>query len=250
MTTRFLTLKCFVQVELWMNTKSQIMTDKSYLGRTNIQQVIQKHKTFEAELAANKKRLENAVLQGKHLVQDGHFASITIEKRIDGMQKMWNDLNLSCEERGVELHQISAKKAFDWFVEDFQEWISSFEKMLSSEDVGHDLNSVNILMKKQNLLETDIAAHGEKVQEISLKVQEFMETDHLQKHEIQKIGDEVIERYSRKVAKRFYWRLHPTILTPDENMFCWRIKFCFDNRIRQFLQSHLENFVGRLDVPT
>lgn len=177
-----------------MKEKSQIATDSSYLERTNLQQIIQKHKTFEAELAANKKRLEDAVLEGKSLVQDGHFASITVEKRVEEMQRAWNALSASCEDRRVKLQQASEKRAFNWSIEDFLEWINNVEKVLSSEDLGQDLNSVNILIKKQNLLEADIVAHGERVNEITRKVNEFTETNHFQKDEIRRKADEVIER--------------------------------------------------------
>ena len=181
-----------------MKEKSQVVMDSSHQERTNLQQIIQKHKTFEAELAANKKRLEDAVLQGKSLVQDGHFASITVEKRIEEMQSVWNALNASCEDRGLKLQQASEKRAFDWSVEDFEEWISNVEKALTSEDLGQNLNQVNTLIKKHSLLEADIVTHSERVNEITRKVEEFMETDHFQKDEIRQRANEVIERYNFK----------------------------------------------------
>jgi chromosome segregation and condensation protein ScpB len=165
------------------------------LERSNLQQILQKHNTLESELSTNTRRVEDAALQGKTLVQDKHFASITIEKTIDDIQKSWNELIEKAKDRGVKLQQASEKKVFDWSVEDFIEWLSNVEKALTSEDLGHDLNSVNSLIKKQGLLEADIVAHRERLTEISRRVGEFEDTNHFQLDEIRQRADEVTKRY-------------------------------------------------------
>jgi chromosome segregation and condensation protein ScpB len=165
------------------------------LERSNLQQILQKHNTLESELSANTRRVEDAALQGKTLVQDKHFASITIEKTIDDIQKSWNELIDKAKDRGVKLQQASEKKVFDWSVEDFIEWLANVEKALTSEDLGRDLNSVNSLIKKQGLLEADIVAHRERLTEISRRVGEFEDTNHFQLDEIRQRADEVTKRY-------------------------------------------------------
>ena len=165
------------------------------MERSNLQQILQKHNTLESELSTNTRRVEDAALQGKTLVQDKHFASITIEKTIDDIQKSWNELIEKAKDRGVKLQQASEKKVFDWSVEDFIEWLSNVEKALTSEDLGHDLNSVNSLIKKQGLLEADIVAHRERLTEISRRVGEFEDTNHFQLDEIRQRADEVTKRY-------------------------------------------------------
>jgi tetrahydromethanopterin S-methyltransferase subunit G len=178
-----------------MKEKFQVANDTSYLERSNLQQILQKHNSLESELSANTRRVEHAVLQGKTLVQDRHFASITVEKTIDEIQRSWNELNEKAKDRGVKLHQASEKKAFDWSIEDFIEWLLNVEKALTSEDFGQDLNSVNSLIKKQGLLEADIVAHRERLNEISRRVEEFEETNHFQLDEIRQKADEITKRY-------------------------------------------------------
>ena len=60
---------------------------------------------------------------------------------------------------------------------------------------GQDLNSVNSLIKKQGLLEADIVAHRERLNEISRRVEEFEETNHFQLDEIRQKADEITKRY-------------------------------------------------------
>lgn len=42
----------------WINQKHQVATDESYQDSTNLQGKIHKHQAFEAELAANKRRVD------------------------------------------------------------------------------------------------------------------------------------------------------------------------------------------------
>ena len=178
-----------------MKDKLQVANDTSYLERSNLQQILQQHNTLESELSANTRRAEDAALQGKTLVQDRHFASITIEKTVDEIQKSWNELNEKTKDKGIKLHQASEKKVFDWSIEDFIEWLSNVEKALTSEDLGHDLNSVNSLIKKQGLLDADIVARRERLVEISRRVVEFEDANHFQLGEIRQMADEVTKRY-------------------------------------------------------
>lgn len=47
-----------LQVLGWVAEKMQIATDESYRDTSNLGGKIQKHQAFEAELAANKRRVE------------------------------------------------------------------------------------------------------------------------------------------------------------------------------------------------
>ncbi len=48
------------KVQGWIREKMQIATDESYRDPTNLQGKIQKHQAFEAELVANKRRMDAA----------------------------------------------------------------------------------------------------------------------------------------------------------------------------------------------
>lgn len=172
----------------------QLASDTSYFERTNLQQILQNHNTLESELSSNSRRVEDAVLQGRTLVQEKNFASRKIEQTINAIQNSWSHLNETAKDRGRKLHQASEKKGFDWSIEDFLEWLSNVEKALASEDLGQDLKSVNSLIKKQSLLEADVLAHRERLNDISRRVQKFKEIDHFQLDEITQKANEVTKR--------------------------------------------------------
>lgn len=45
-------------MSVWINEKMKVAGDESYRDPTNLQSKLQKHSTFEAELLANKGRLD------------------------------------------------------------------------------------------------------------------------------------------------------------------------------------------------
>ena len=49
------------QVSGWINEKLQLALDESYRDPTNLQAKLQKHQAFEAELAANRNRVDAVV---------------------------------------------------------------------------------------------------------------------------------------------------------------------------------------------
>ena len=56
MITRF---AFFFQAEGWISEKVQTASDESYRDPTNLQSKLQKHQAFEAELSANKGRVDS-----------------------------------------------------------------------------------------------------------------------------------------------------------------------------------------------
>lgn len=55
-------------------------------------------------------------------------------------------------------------------LQDLEFWLGEVEILLRSEDYGKDLASIENLLKKQQLLEADVAAHVERVEEMNKQV--------------------------------------------------------------------------------
>lgn len=59
---------------------------------TNLQGKTQKHQAFEAELNANRSRLEAVDASGQQLISENHYASELIQKRLDELHELWRYL--------------------------------------------------------------------------------------------------------------------------------------------------------------
>ena len=79
-------------IKTWVNEKTQVALDKSYYNLSNLQNKIQKHAVFEAEVAANKSHLMAINTKGEELCSTGHYASQEIASQLKNLNREWTYL--------------------------------------------------------------------------------------------------------------------------------------------------------------
>ncbi len=63
--------------------------DESYRELTNLQAKMQKHQAFEAEVMANRNRVDAVVSEGEGLCEEDHYQTGEIKKRMGELEKNW-----------------------------------------------------------------------------------------------------------------------------------------------------------------
>lgn len=76
----------------WINEKIQVASDESYRDPTNLLSKIQKQAAFEAELSANKGRVDAVMAEGEILIGNGHYASYEIQNLLQELEMHWRQL--------------------------------------------------------------------------------------------------------------------------------------------------------------
>ncbi|XP_048733527.1 spectrin alpha chain, non-erythrocytic 1-like isoform X2 [Ostrea edulis] len=188
-------LRNLYEVTGWINEKLQVALDESYRDPTNLQAKLQKHQAFEAEVTANRNRVDAVVEEGKGLVDNDHYAKTDIQKRIEELELSWEALMAASAEKKDRLQDAYQALMYNRVVDDLMSWMDDVESQLMSEDHGKDLYSVNKLLKKHQLLEQDIANHKEKVQDVQDAAHVFKEAKHFMNKELQARAKVVQEKY-------------------------------------------------------
>ena len=85
-------LRKVYDIKAWVKEKTQVALDESYLELANLQNKIQKQAGFEAEVTANRSRLEAVNLEGDELCSRSHFASQEIAGQLEELGKEWQHL--------------------------------------------------------------------------------------------------------------------------------------------------------------
>ncbi|XP_055880886.1 spectrin beta chain, non-erythrocytic 2-like isoform X3 [Biomphalaria glabrata] len=189
-------LRNLYEVSAWINEKLQVALDESYRDPTNLQAKLQKHSAFEAELSANRNRVDAVSEEGKGLVEAKHYAKLDIQKRLEELELSWQALIAASADKKDRLQDAYQALLFNRVVSDLSVWIDEVENQLMSEDHGKDLSSVNSLLNKHQQLEQDIASHKEKVTDILDAAQVFKEAKHFMNKELQASAREISERYN------------------------------------------------------
>ena len=125
--------------------------DESYRDPTNLQAKLQKHQAFEAEVMANRNRVDAVVSEGEGLMTEQHFQSEDIKKHLDELETSWQGLISASTEKKDRLVDAHQALMFNRIVDDLLSWMDEVENQLMSEDHGKDLASVKNLLKKHQV---------------------------------------------------------------------------------------------------
>ncbi|XP_034253991.1 spectrin beta chain, non-erythrocytic 1 isoform X5 [Thrips palmi] len=188
-------LRNMYEVEAWLTQKHQVASDESYRDPTNLQSKIQRHAAFESELTANRARVNGVTAEGEGLIGAGHFASMEIRNRLDELDAEWRRLQDASILKRERLSDAYQALLFSRTLEEVETWMDDVEGQLASEDHGKDLVSVQNLLKRHTLLESDVLGHGETCEQVKDTAGSFERSNHFMKEEIQERAAAAIKRY-------------------------------------------------------
>lgn len=86
-----------------------------------------------------------------------------VKARIASITEQWEFLTQKTTEKTLKLKEANKQRTYVAAVKDLDFWLGEVESLLTSEDSGKDLASVQNLMKKHQLVEADISAHEERI---------------------------------------------------------------------------------------
>uniref|UniRef100_A0A665WIH7 Spectrin alpha chain, non-erythrocytic 1 n=1 Tax=Echeneis naucrates TaxID=173247 RepID=A0A665WIH7_ECHNA len=185
------------ELEKWIQEKLQIASDENYKDPSNLQGKLQKHQAFEAEVQANAGAIIKLEDTGNLMITEGHFASETIRTRLEELHRLWELLLLRTKEKGMRLLQAQKLVQYLRECEDALDWISDKEAMATSEELGQDLEHVELLQKKFEEFQTDLAAHEERVNEVNQLAAKLIQETHPEAELILRKQEEVNDAWQR-----------------------------------------------------
>uniref|UniRef100_H3CBT9 Spectrin alpha chain, non-erythrocytic 1 n=1 Tax=Tetraodon nigroviridis TaxID=99883 RepID=H3CBT9_TETNG len=185
------------ELEKWIQEKLQIASDENYKDPSNLQGKLQKHQAFEAEVQANAGTIIKLDETGNLMISEGHFASETIRSRLEELHRLWDLLLQKTKEKGLRLLQAQKLVQYLRECEDALDWISDKEAMATSEELGQDLEHVELLQKKFEEFQTDLAAHEERVNEVNQLAAKLIQESHPEVELIVRKQDEVNAAWQR-----------------------------------------------------
>ena len=74
-----------------------------------------------------------------------------IQPRLDELARQWKDLEETTAAKGEKLFDANRHVLYEQSCDDIDGWINEIESQIITDDVGHDLTTVNLLVQKQNV---------------------------------------------------------------------------------------------------
>uniref|UniRef100_A0AAY4AXZ3 Spectrin beta chain n=1 Tax=Denticeps clupeoides TaxID=299321 RepID=A0AAY4AXZ3_9TELE len=154
------------ELSLWINEKMLTAQDMSYDEARNLHSKWLKHQAFMAELQSNKEWLDKIEKEGKQLVSEKPETESVVKEKLAALQQMWTELESTTQTKAQCLFDANKAELFTQSCADLDKWLGGLEGQIQSDDYGKDLTSVSILLKKQQLLESQVEVRQREVVEL------------------------------------------------------------------------------------
>lgn len=117
--------------------------------------------------------------------------------RMNSITDQWVYLTQKTTEKSLKLKEANKQRTYIAAVKDLDFWLGEVESLLTSEDSGKDLASVQNLMKKHQLVEADIQAHEDRIKDMNDQADSLIESGQFDTANIQEKRQSINERYER-----------------------------------------------------
>lgn len=182
--------------KFWIVEKLKISLDENFSDLTNLTEKVAQHENFQKEISANKDRIEEITAKGNELVQDKHYAMEDIESKTNDINTLWKQLANAIENKKSKLSDATQEQAYNRSVEDIEFWLNEVEQQIAIEDYGKDLNSVNNLLKRQGIIESELVNQQNNVNKILSQSNLFNENQHFHKNNINAKKAALLKRFN------------------------------------------------------
>ncbi|KAM6906875.1 spectrin family protein isoform 1-T1 [Xenentodon cancila] len=152
------------ELTLWINEKMLTAQDMSYDEARNLHSKWQKHQAFMAELASNKDWLDKIDKEGQALVAEKPELKPVVQQTLEDLQRQWEELESTTRTKAQCLFDANRAELFTQSCSALDVWLKNIESQLHSDDYGKDLTSVNILLKKHQMVEHQMEVREKEVQ--------------------------------------------------------------------------------------
>ncbi|XP_042865885.1 spectrin beta chain, non-erythrocytic 5-like isoform X7 [Penaeus japonicus] len=155
------------EVGEWLNDQMAIAASEDY-GRDveHVEILIQKFESFLTALNVNEEKLVIIKEKAKVLIDEGHPEPSKIQEKVDELQQLWDDLKELSNARQEALAGAKQVHVFDRNADETISWIAEKDAFISSEDYGHDLETIQGLARRHQGFERDLAAVKEQVESV------------------------------------------------------------------------------------
>ena len=187
----------------WIKTKEQHATIQDVSDDLEQVEVMQKKfDDFQADLKANEVRLAEMNEIAMQLVSLGQTeAAMKIQAQLEDLNQKWTKLQEVTTEQASAFEKAHEVQMFHRDVDETRDWISEKDEALNNEDLGKDLRSVQALQRKHEGLERDLAALGDKINQLDDKASKLMHTHRDSSEVIYEKQKEINEEWTHLNAK-------------------------------------------------
>ncbi|KAK2552536.1 Spectrin beta chain [Acropora cervicornis] len=184
----------------WLNERLLIASEETYRDLSNIQGKVKKHKTFEAEIQANKERLDNICESGNNIAEEKPENRPEIDDRLEKLNIKWKELSDASKQKGTKLGDAQKQEEFNSGVKNIQEWFTEIEQTAVVHEKAVDLTTATRLYQKHKMMEKEIETRRQRMQELNSQAQDLVDAGHFDPNAVEETRIVMEERVDAMAA--------------------------------------------------
>ncbi|XP_035773610.1 spectrin beta chain, non-erythrocytic 1-like isoform X2 [Anopheles albimanus] len=185
-------------IELQMTTagSEEYGTDVEHVEQLTVQ-----FESFVSNLNSNEARVMASIAKGESLLSEGNPNRDTIKAKRDETKQLWDELKDLVLARQEALAGARQVHVFDRTADETIAWIHEKIAAVLSEDYGHDLETIQSLVRTHEAYEAELIAIKEQLESVVSEAQKLADTYPDAKEHIEVKRDETIEVWSELKEK-------------------------------------------------
>lgn len=190
------------EVHEWINDQMAVTASEEYGEDVeHVEQLITTFESFVSNLTANENRLSSAITKGESLLAENSPHKEVIKKKVDETKQLWEELKDLVSARQEALAGAKQVHVYDRRADETISWINEKEANLLSEDYGQDLETIQALVRKHEVFNTELAAVKEQVESVTEEALRLADTYPDAKEHIEVKREEAVEAWSELLDK-------------------------------------------------
>merc|ERR1712083_1187480 len=151
----------------WIQERNVLVQEDTYRSARTIHSKWTRHQAFASEINSNKERLEKVQQSGQQLLDAKPEMMELVSPKLDELSSGFQKLEDDTKEKGERLFDAKRADLYDQSCDDIDSFVTDLERQIETETgAGDDLTSVNILMQKQQMIETQMIVKTQQVSDL------------------------------------------------------------------------------------
>ncbi|XP_055611321.1 spectrin beta chain, non-erythrocytic 1-like isoform X3 [Uranotaenia lowii] len=167
----------------------------------HVEQLTAQFESFVSNMNSNEGRVHACVAKGESLLNEGNPNKDLIKAKRDETKQLWDELKDLVVARQEALAGAKQVHVFDRTADETISWINEKISAVLSEDYGHDLETIQALVRTHDSFEVELGAIKEQLESVVTEAQKLGDTFPDAKEHIEVKRDEAIEVWSELKEK-------------------------------------------------
>ena len=174
-------------IEFWLGlVENQLQNEELGRDLASVQNLLKKHQLIEADIQAHEEPIKELNDFAQQFINSNLFETKTIQTTIDQINERQEAVKQSAQQRRERLNEANSLFQFCRDLDDEEAWIKEKKLLVSSEDYGRDLASVQNLRKKHKRLDAELQSHEPAVQQLQDIAQKLLTESNIGTRDIEK----------------------------------------------------------------